>query len=478
MARPLGRRRLSQGVLGGMGTKQVKRLLLASVVALAFLGVPRDARAQQRQPAPTPVVAPQLGATQTAAPALPTPTPLPFDGVTAEATARQTFFKHGLLVETAAGDPIIEQGADQAFNPASAVKLATALHALRTLGPQHRFPTAVWITGTFDRATGTVTGDMIISGRDPSFHYQHGVALARELNLLGVRTVTGDLVVAPKFTMNFGSSAQRSGERLYDTLDATRRPAAAARAWSDERIALSDQESLLTTPSVAVMGAVYVDSVPAGAQLLLTHRSSTLTDILKVLLCYSNNFMAERLGDTLGGVYGLERFLTTEMEIPAGEVRLSSTSGLGVNRLSPRSMLKVYRALMEELGESGLNGSDILPVAGIDPGTLQKRFALHPSRGSIIGKTGTLIRTDGGASALVGHLRTRGGETLYFVIFNQRGSVGRFRREQDQLLYDLQLSRGGPAQFPYSPHSLAMRLADTESQAAKANSDEFEPEAN
>ena len=164
--------------------------------------------------------------------------------------------------------------------------------------------------------------------------------------------------------------------------------------------------------------------------------------------------------------------------MPASDVRLSSTSGLGVNRLSARNMMKVYRALVEELAGHRLKPSDILPVAGVDPGTLQRRFEYHPARGSIIGKTGTLIRTDGGASALVGQLRTRAGGTLYFVIFNQRGSVARFREQQNRLLFDLQIARGGPAPFQYVPHTLAMRLADTLYKAAKPDSDEFEPDAN
>ena len=68
-----------------------------------------------------------------------------------------------------------------------------------------------------------------ISGRDPSFHYEHGVLLARELNKLGIKQVTGDLIVAPGFTMNFSASAKRSGDRLYDNLDATLRYAEAVR---------------------------------------------------------------------------------------------------------------------------------------------------------------------------------------------------------------------------------------------------------
>ena len=131
--------------------------------------------------------------------------------------------------------------ADQAYNPASAVKLVDrARRAAHASAPKHRFATAIWITGTFDKTTGTVTGDLIVSGRDPSFHYEHAVAVARELNQLGIRTVTGDLVVAPRFTMNFSASSLRSGERFYDTLDSTRRPRPPTRAWNDSRVALDD----------------------------------------------------------------------------------------------------------------------------------------------------------------------------------------------------------------------------------------------
>jgi D-alanyl-D-alanine carboxypeptidase/D-alanyl-D-alanine-endopeptidase (penicillin-binding protein 4) len=381
-----------------------------------------------------------------------------------------------MLVETSDGRVVKEYAADEQFNPASVLKLATALDALHTFGPQYRFATTVWTTGTLDPQTGTITGDLIISGRDPSLHYEHAVLIARELNRLGIRTVTGDLIVAPLFTMNFSWSARASGNNFYDTLDATRRPAAAERAWMDERLALGDQESLQTTPSVAVMGAVYVAPVPPGARVLLTHRSSPLVDILKVLLCYSNNFMAERLGDTLGGAPGLEHFLVSTVGLKPEEVRLSSTSGLGVNRLSPRSMMKIYRALVAELSRHDLLPSDIMPVAGVDPGTLQKRYTSPAARGSVVAKTGTLGRSDGGVSALAGQMHTLTGETLYFVIFNQRGSAYRFRQMQDAIVTETQFARGGPAPFAYTPHTLAMRLADTELKAGAPG--EYEPTPN
>lgn len=382
----------------------------------------------------------------------------------------------GVLVEDLNGQVLMEQTADAPFNPASGVKLLTALSALRSFGPEHRFATAVWTNGTFDKTTGTITGDLIISGRDPSFHYEHAVMLAQELNRLGVRAVTGDLVVAPRFTMNFDWSTQRSGDQLYDTLDASRRSAAATRAWLDQRTALGDTTGLQTIPSVAVMGAVYVDSVPARSRLLLTHQSSKLVDVLKALLCFSNNFMAERIGDTLGGAAGVQQMMVREFGINPAEIKLASTSGLGVNRVTPRAMMKLFRALRTELAKYKLNVADIMPVAGIDPGTLQKRYTITPSRGSVIAKTGTLIRTDGGASALIGQMRTASGETLLFVICNMYGSVLRFREYQDTLVTQIQSTHGGPAPFTYRAQPLSIRLASTQLNSAQgSNPDEYEP---
>lgn len=380
----------------------------------------------------------------------------------------------GVLAETVDGATIAEQVPENKFNPASAVKLATALVALQRFGPDHRFLTGAWASGTIDKATGTVNGDLILTGRDPSFRYEHAVMLARELNDLGIRKVTGNLVVAPGFTMNFDWSASRSGAEFRDTLDAARRPASATRAWLDERTLVGDNVSLSTVPSVAVAGEVKVDSAPPGAKPLLTHRSSKLVDVLKALLCYSNNFMAERIGETLGGPEGVVYSLANRLKINTSEISLASTSGLGVNRVTPRTMMQVLRGLRVELAKYKLSLSDILPVAGVDPGTLQDRYTDPLERGSVIAKTGTLVRTDGGASALVGEMKTRSGRVVLFVIMNQGGNVVRFRHNQDQIVSAIQNSLGGPAPFDYRPVQLSLRLAGTDYEAAKARG-EVEP---
>ncbi|MEP6635785.1 MAG: D-alanyl-D-alanine carboxypeptidase, partial [Acidobacteriota bacterium] len=230
----------------------------AILATLIFLMVAAPARAQTPPPEQNSRVLPS---------ASPTP-PLPSNAATQDQSTEQQAAVYGLqgvLVETLDGRVVSMQSPDDAFNPASTIKLATALVALRTFGPGHRFTTGVWTTGTFDKTTGTITGDLYLSGRDPSFHYEHAVMVARQLNLLGIRTVTGNLVVAPGFTLNFNWSARRSGELFYDTLDSTRRPAEATRAWLYERTTLADKASLQMVPSVAVMGEVQINPVPPDA---------------------------------------------------------------------------------------------------------------------------------------------------------------------------------------------------------------------
>lgn len=380
----------------------------------------------------------------------------------------------GVLAETLDGATLASQSVDDRFNPASSVKLATALVALQTFGPEHRFVTSIWAGGKIDKTTGTLDGDLIVTGRDPSFHYEHAVMLTRQLNRLGIRRVTGNLIVAPGFTMNFDWSARHSGEQFLETLDAALRSASATRAWIDERTLVGDNESLRSVPSLVIAGEVLVGSAPTGSVPLVTHKSSKLVDVLKVLLCYSNNFMAERIGENLGGPQAIGARLADKLKINPDNIVLASTSGLGVNRVTPRAMMTILRALRSELYKDKLALWDILPVAGIDPGTLEDRYTDPRSRGSVVAKTGTLVRTDGGASSLVGQMKTKSGRVVLFVILNQGGDVPRFRQNQDQIVSTIQNALGGPAPFEYRPVGLSMRLADSDYQTTKSRG-EYEP---
>lgn len=366
----------------------------------------------------------------------------------------------GILVESAEGNIVLESNADMPLNPASNVKIASAYAVLKTFGPDYRFPTSVWTDGTIDRQTGTLYGNLYVSGKDPAFNLEHGVTLAHELNKLGIINITGDLIVTDNFVMNYSTSAQRAVAVLQMSMDSSRRSAAIVRAWGEYLRNSGKANQITMIPSVSLSGGVFVQSIPTNAKLLFAHESAPIRDIIKATLCYSNNYLSDRLGDMLGGAYAVARFVQLNAGISPAEFFLSTSSGLGINRVTPRAMMKLLRTLQKDLARYKMTFADIMPVAGRDAGTLEGRFDDTFELGSVVGKTGTLSNTDGGASALSGEMSTRRGKVL-FVIFNQRGSVPRFRNFQNSLVSMIQGELGGAVPIPYNAVSLDVRLANT-----------------
>ena len=366
----------------------------------------------------------------------------------------------GILVETQDGKQVMESYSNLAFNPASNVKLATAYAVLKTFGPNFRFRTDVYHDGQIDKATGTLYGNLYVTGRDPSFNLEHGVLIANELNRLGVQTVTGDLIVTDNFGMNYSSTARHGGTVLEASLNASKRTAAINKAWSNYVLYSNKSGQVSMIPNVSLAGGVYVQSLPTNAKLLFSHESAPMREILKAVLCYSNNFMSEKLGDMLGGAYAVARIVQQNAGVQPTEFYLATSSGLGLNRVTPRAMMRLLRVLQSELAKNKMTFADIMPVAGLDKGTLEDRFDTDFARGSVVGKTGTMNNTDAGVSSLAGEINTRSGKLL-FVIFNNRGSVPRFRNFQNSLVSLIQGQFGGAAPVNYNMVSLDLRMATT-----------------
>ena len=455
----------------------------AALVAIAAFSVigqvdqnkPRPLMQQitvQTAPAPQTSAAPLVKKTGSSSPSASYPAPLAARAVKtsipvlADAAIPGT---SGVLVETIDGKVVVESGSNEAYNPASNVKVATAYAVLKTFGPDYRFPTNVWTDGSYDQATGTIYGNLYISGRDPMFGYEHAVAIAEALNRIGIRSINGDLVVTDNFAMNYTTSPTRSSQMLFSTLDAGKRNAAAARVWTNYLVNSGKLSQSAGIPSVTFSGAVYVQSMPGNVKLLFSHESAPMREIVKTTMCYSNNFLAERLGDMLGGAYAVARLVQQNTGVQPSEFYLQTSSGLGINRVTPSAMMKLLRTFRNELSRYKMTFADIMPVAGVDKGTLERRFDTDFAPGSVVGKTGTLGQTDSGVSSLAGEMNTRGG-TLLFVIFNQRGSVARFRSFQNNYVSLIQGQFGGPASIAYTPVSLETRLA--RSRIAFANNQE------
>ncbi|RZF20804.1 hypothetical protein DAY19_12520 [Halobacteriovorax vibrionivorans] len=76
-------------------------------------------------------------------------------------------------------------------------------------------------------------------------------------------------------------------------------------------------------------------------------------------------------------------------------------------------IVKAYEQLELELADYGKGLSDILPVAGVDIGTLANRLNARRNLGSIMAKTGTLMNT----KSLAGKLKTKSGD-IFFGFFH------------------------------------------------------------
>jgi D-alanyl-D-alanine carboxypeptidase/D-alanyl-D-alanine-endopeptidase (penicillin-binding protein 4) len=386
-------------------------------------------------------------------------------------------------VESTGGEPLGSRDADRAINPASVVKVATTLWALDRLGPAHRFVTTFGTRGTIDAEAGVLRGDLIVPGSgDPDFHVENAYLVARALNALGVRRVSGALLVGDPFWVGWEGGSERTSRdrelraglmasRLRDSLDSKRWTASTRRALRE--FAERRGFDLDRAASVVVEGDVgRFDGADSDVRALVVHRSNPLVVILKRFNSWSNNDI-ERLGLTLGDGGGLAAFLSDRWGETEPAIRFETLSGLGANRMSTRQVVHLLRDLRATCGELGISVQDLLPVGGCDPGTLNNFPNLRDSgvARALVAKTGTLVKTDGGVAALAGYVETTDGELLFSVVAPGAGSrLTTARGEQERWLLDLVAAHEGAAARECGappPHSDADASAESPATTAR-----------
>lgn len=339
----------------------------------------------------------------------------------ASVAAKQVPPEYGVLVVSENGGVIFERMPDAEFNPASVAKVVTAYGAMKTFGLNHRFSTSAWINGRLD-ANGVVHGDLYVQGIDPDFEPKDALALRQDLVSAGIRQVKGKLFVNQGFSYGSIGNSASAAQGL-------------ARSWSRAPGA-----------RIKVLKGVGVGDIPQTVSMISEFHSEIFRETLKEMLSYSQNGVAEQIGRAAGGLRRLEAIVSQQAGLTPGALKLSSASGLGKGRVTPRDMMLVLRAFRYELQREGLDLQDVFPLAGIDKGTLDERFTTAEERGSVVAKTGSLPGTDGGTSTLAGMFSSQQ-ENFYFVIFCWKGNVPTFRKQQDQLIRQLQALRGGPKPF-------------------------------
>ena len=358
--------------------------------------------------------------------------------------------------ETLRGETIASRRADEPINPASVLKIATTLWALEELGPDHRFVTRLRGRGEVD-ADGVLRGDLIVEGGgDPDFHVENAFLLAGALNREGILQVSGRILAGDRFwigwergagdeTADPAARATKMAARLRDALDPDRWGPDVRRTWEE----FADRRGLDPShpPRLSVQGrAGRVDPMPLD-RVLVRHRSKSLAVTLRRFNCYSNNDI-ERIGELLGGPAALETWLVDRLEADHRLVRVETTSGLGANRLTARLVVRLLREFLHSCDRMGLRPALLLPVAGCDKGTLDDSFPrLTTGRDAtaVVGKTGTLLRTDGGVAALAGYARTERGERLFCIVAPRSGGrILEARGAEEGWVLDLLGGGGGP----------------------------------
>ncbi|MBV9925139.1 MAG: D-alanyl-D-alanine carboxypeptidase [Acidobacteria bacterium] len=396
-------------------------MVIGAAVILALTFAPYAFMKDARRAAAAYIQVPLKSAAEAApAPAAPAPPPAPaapaFDAAGWYTARGDDPNRHALFVQSLDGRVTLAQhNPDAALNPASLVKLTTSLTALRKLGKDFRFETKFYIEGDVDKS-GVLRGRLLVAGNDPTFGDFHAALVAKKLAERGVKKFEGELAVTPDFVFNFTDKPDESAERLAKVLKVNPKTFSVADAPAGE-------------PTFAVL-------------------SYPLRDVLLYMNAHSSNFVAERLGALVGGPEGVRQFLIDEVKLPPEQVQLSTTSGLEVNRMTPRGLVAVIRALDGEAKRQGLELADIMAVASDDYGTLRRRMVGTPLEGAVVAKTGTLVHDDGGMASLGGVVYTQKYGKVYFVVLNQGSSVAESRQLTDQLLSEITVSQDTPTPIP------------------------------
>ena len=192
------------------------------------------------------------------------------------------------------------------------------------------------------------------------------------------------------------------------------------------------------------LGGIFAGSVrdaetPAGARLLLAHRTQTLAEIVRDINKFSNNVMARQLYLALGAIVfdapangeksarAIKQWLASR-RLAFPELVLENGSGLSrIERLSAKSMAQLLlnaqrSAVMPEFIAS-------LPLVAVD-GTMKKRLSSTAVAGQAHVKTGSLS----GVRAIAGYVLDSRGRTMVVVCIINHARAPEAQAAQDALL--------------------------------------------
>ncbi|MFP5313350.1 MAG: D-alanyl-D-alanine carboxypeptidase/D-alanyl-D-alanine-endopeptidase [Actinomycetes bacterium] len=352
----------------------------------------------------------------------------------------------GMVQDALTGQVLFDRGGAEGQVPASNLKLLTAVAALRTLGPDHRFTTTVLPGPAAGQVVLVGGGDVLLSSGESQPEQTLGHAglatlAAHTVQALQAAGTTGDIKVlvddslftGPALNPNWQSGDVEAGEiaPLY--------PLALNSARFDPAVTTGSrpQDSALTAAGefaarLGAAGAGAGITVAAGvergtpapnAAALATVESATVAEQVDLMLQVSDNYLAESMGRMAaratgrpGSNDGATAVVTAELAaagIPSDGVKLADVCGLTMgNRVSARQFTDLVRAITTGADTRLRAALDGFPVGGLS-GTLDARYAAAATSGGaglVRAKTGTLNTV----LALSGYVVDADGRLLVF----------------------------------------------------------------
>lgn len=356
--------------------------------------------------------------------------------------------------------------ADELFEIASVSKIVTSYWAISQLGPDFRFSTRIH-TLLVDKGLYDVH---IEGGRDPFWgrHLTH--LLFAELNRRGIKSirqlsfdenlifrwnVMTDYILPAKPTSQEIAVAFRNHLRdLAAEYPRTRREAATI------GVSLPTTVSLKATAVIYLPRAEFVSASTAESFVL---KSAPLYRYMKEVNMVSNNHVADKVFDYLGGAPAFQSFAQNTLKADAQNIQLINGSGdsftkgdqppgapviKSYNRASCAAIVRVlirFEELLQKKYKMDLR--DVMAVSGADDSTLNPRYASIPN--TLVAKTGTVD-----PAITLGGLASTAQGKVYFGVFMDTNGPGDWNRARDLVrksVFDLIDQFGGSKRFAYTP---------------------------